>query len=209
MKLYGFGPGRSLRALWVLNELNLDFEFVSVDLRKGEHQLPDFLKLNPAAKIPVLVDGDCVVTESVAIVLYLAEKFPEKMLFPTGLKERAEVYRWIMFAATELEQPLWRIARNTFLYPEDKRQPLDIAIARSEFTAMASVLEAHMQGRAFICGASFSVVDCVTAYLVDWANENSLLTNMPNLQNYLERMYARAKAPPRIRQARAAVAGAA
>ncbi len=206
MKLYGFGPGRSLRAMWGLKELGLDFEFVLVDLRKGEHHNPDFLELNPAAKIPVLVDGDFVVTESAAIILYLAEKFPEKKLLPTSLKERAEVYKWIMFAVTELEQPLWRITRNTFLYTEDKRQPMDIEIARSEFAAMGKVLDTYMQGREFICGNGFSAADCVTAYLVDWANENGLLDNLPNLQAYLTRMYARQSAPLRISEARAAVA---
>jgi glutathione S-transferase len=64
-------------------------------------------------------------TESVAIVLYLAEKYPAKGLMPTDLGQRARQYKWLMFAATELEQPLWRIARHTHLYPEDKRLPAD------------------------------------------------------------------------------------
>jgi glutathione S-transferase len=194
--------------MWALKALDIDFEFVPVDLRKGAHRHPDFLKLNPAGKIPVLVDGDLVLNESAAIILYLAEKFPEKKLLPAGARERAEVYRWILFAVTELEQPLWRITRNSFLYPEDKRQPTDIAIARGEFAAMAQVLEAHLQGRAFICGHDFSAADCTTAYLLDWANENGMLDGLPNLQAYLARMYARDKAPMRIRQAREALAGA-
>ena len=73
MKLYGFGPTRSLRALWGLKELDSDFEFVPVNLAAGEHQRPDFLRLNPAGKVPVLVDGDLVLTESAAIVMYLAD----------------------------------------------------------------------------------------------------------------------------------------
>ncbi len=61
-----------------------------------------------------------VLTESAAIVMYLAEKYDAKGLMPADLKERARAYRWSMFAVTELEQPLWRIAKHTFLYPEDK-----------------------------------------------------------------------------------------
>src|SRR5262245_27263054 len=80
MKLYGFGPTRSLRALWCLRELGADFEFVPVNLLAGEHGRPEFLALNPAGKLPVLVDGDSVITESAAIVLYLAEKYPDKGL---------------------------------------------------------------------------------------------------------------------------------
>src|SRR5262249_54763410 len=77
MKLYGFGPARSLRALWALKELDADFEFVPVKLQAGEHKRPEFLRLNPAGKIPVLVDGDIVIPESAAIVMYLANKYPD------------------------------------------------------------------------------------------------------------------------------------
>ena len=73
MQLYEVPPTRSIRARWALQELELDFESVTVDLRKGEGRRPEFLKLNPAGKIPVLVDGDLVLNESVAILLYLSE----------------------------------------------------------------------------------------------------------------------------------------
>lgn len=201
MKLYGFGPTRSLRALWGLKELDADFEFVPVNLRAGAHKHPDFLRLNPAGKVPVLVDGDLVLTESAAIVMYLAEKYRDKGLIPADLKERALAYRWIMFAVTELEQPLWRIARHTFLYPEDKRLPADIALAKQEFAAMAEVLDRHLEGRQFIVGDRITIADCVTAYLIDWANEQQLIDCYPQLRAYLKRMYERPKAPQRIAEA--------
>src|SRR5262245_42115757 len=113
MKLYEFGPTRSIRARWTLQELGVDFESVTVNLIAGEHRRPEFLALNPAGKLPVLVDGDVVLTESVAIPLYLGEKYPEKGFVPTGAAQRAELNRWLLFTATELEQPLWRIARHT------------------------------------------------------------------------------------------------
>jgi len=209
MKLYGFGPARSIRALWSLKELGADFEFVPVNLRAGEHQRPDFLALNPAGKIPVLVDGDVVLTESAAIVLYLAEKYRDKGMLPADLKARAQVYRWLMFAVTELEQPLWRITKHSFLYPEDKRLPQDIALAREDFAGMASVLDRHMKGRQFIVGDSITAADCVTAYVIDWANEHHLIDSCPHLRAYLERMYARPKAPQRIAQAFASLSASA
>src|SRR5262245_50218733 len=125
MRLYEFGPTRSIRARWTLQELGVDFESVTVDLTRGEHRRPEFLGINPAGKVPVLVDGDFVLTESVAIVLYLADKYPESGLLPSDPERRAEVNRWLLFAATELEQPLWRITRQTRLYPEHLRQPGD------------------------------------------------------------------------------------
>lgn len=209
MKLYGFGPTRSLRALWGLKELDAEFEFEVVNLLAGEHQRPEFLRLNPAGKVPVLVDGDLVIPESAAIVLYLAEKYPQRKLLPADLKVRAEVYRWVMFAMTELEQPLWRIARNTFVLPQDKRVPQDLPLAREDFAAMATVLEHHMEGRAFIVGDAITAADCVTAYLMDWANEQGLLEEKPNLQAYLKRMYDRPTAPQRIAEAAASIRAAA
>ena len=208
MKLYGFGPTRSLRAQWGLKELGLEFEFIPVNLQAGEHQRPEFLALNPAGKLPVLVDGDLVLTESAAIVLYLAEKHPEKGLMPTRLEQRAQVYRWVMFAMTELEQPLWRMAKHRFLYPEHKRLPQDIDLAREDFTAMAAVLERHMRGRQYIVGDHITAADCVTAYLMDWANEHHLLDGFPNLTAYLQRMYQRSTAPQRIAEAFASIRAA-
>ena len=208
MKLYGFGPTRSLRALWGLKELGLEFEFIPVNLQAGEHRRPEFLALNPAGKVPVLVDGDLVLTESAAIVLYLAEKYPEKKLMPTRLEQRAQVYRWVLFAMTELEQPLWRMAKHRFIYPEDKRLPQDIELAREDFTAMAAVLERHMDGRQYIVGDRTSVADCVTVYLMDWANEHHLLDGFPNLKGYLQRMYTRTTAPQRIAEALASIRAA-
>jgi len=209
MKLYGFGPTRSIRALWGLKELDADFEFVSVNLLAGEHQRPDFLALNPAGKVPVLVDGDVVVPESAAIVLYLAEKYRDKRLLPLDLQARAQVYRWLMFAVTELEQPLSRIVKHSILYPEDKRLPQDIALAREDFAATAAVLERHMEGRQFIVGDGITAADCVTVYVIDWANEYHLIDNCPHLRAYLERMYARPKAPQRIAQAVASLSAGA
>ncbi|QCP51976.1 glutathione S-transferase family protein [Trinickia violacea] len=204
MKLYGFAGTRSQRALWGLKEVDCDFEYVSVNLLEGEHKRPEFLRLNPAGKVPVLVDGDRIIPESAAIVLYLADKYPEKALLPVDLDERAQAYRWTLFAVTELEQPLWRITRHTMLYPPDKRLPADIELARDDFMSMAAILDKHLEAREFIVGDRLSVADCVTVYLIDWANEFRLIDAFPRLQAYLERLYARPEAPQRIADARKA-----
>jgi glutathione S-transferase len=208
MKLYGFGPTRSLRAMWGLKELGLEFEFIPVNLPAGENRRPEYLALNPAGKVPVLVDGDLVLPESAAIVLYLADKYPEKGLMPTSLEQRAQVYRWVLFAMTELEQPLWRIAKHTFIFPEDKRIAQDVELAREEFKAMAAVLDRHMEGRQYIVGDRITAADCVTAYLMDWANEEQLLDGFANLKAYLQRMYGRSTAPQRIAEAFASIRAA-
>ncbi len=201
LKLYEFGPTRALRVRWALQELGLEFEPVTVDLKAGEQWRPSFHKLNPAGKLPVLLDGDMVMTESVAIVLYLAEEYGNQTLLPEELEDRAQVTRWSLFAATELEQPLWRIARHTWVYPEKRRVPADIPVARQDFLDMASVLDAHMQSRNFLVGQHFTAADIVTAYTLDWANEEELLVRFPRLSEYMERMYERPAAPVRIAKA--------
>jgi glutathione S-transferase len=205
MQLYEFAPTRSIRVRWMLQELGIDFESITVNLAAGEHRRPEFLKINPAGKLPVLVDDDLVLTESVAIVLYLAEKYPHKGLIPTDIKLRSQVYRWLLFAATELEQPLWRIARHTMIYPEHLRLTAEVSLARQDFTDMVAVMEEHMQECQFIVGNTVTVADFVCAYTLDWANEVQLLDGCPQLLQYLERMYARLNAPLHISAAIASI----
>src|SRR5690349_3562536 len=194
MKLYGYPPTRSTRVLWTLRELGVDFEFVNVDPTRGEHRRPEFLAVNPAGKLPALVDGDFILTESVAIVLYLAEKYPEKGLLPSGLRARAEVNRWLFFCATELEQAISRIGLHTVLYPPEKRLAAEVWNARQDFVDMAAVLEKHMEGRQFLVGDNVTVADFVAAYTLDMATvqtQHKLLDKLPHLRGYMERMYKR------------------
>jgi glutathione S-transferase len=157
----------------------VDFEAIPVNMLAGEHRSPAFLKVNPAGKLPVLVDGDMVLTESIAIVLYLAEKYRDKGLIPIDLQQRAQLMRWLLFTTTELEQPLWRIARHTALYPEGKRLPGELALARDDFAEMANVLEEYMNGRQFVVGDRVTVGDFVLAYTLDWAKTAKVLNGLP------------------------------
>jgi glutathione S-transferase len=174
---------------------------VEVDIEGGENHRPDFLRLNPAGKIPVLVDGSLVLTESAAIVMYVAEKYPARELMPVDMTKRADAYRWSLFAVTELEQPLQRIALHTSAYPEDRRLPEEVVLAKEDFAKMAAILDRHMEGREFIVGDGMTIADCISAFVVDWAGEEGLLDGFSNLKDYLGRMYARPKAPPRIADA--------
>ena len=204
MKLYEFGPTRSIRARWVLQELGVEFEVVTINMLKGENRSPEFLAVNPAGKLPVLVDGDLILTESVAIVLYLAEKYPDKQLIPATLAEHAQLNRWLLFTTTELEQPLWRMARHTHLYPKEKRIPDEIAVARDDFLQMASVIDQHLRDRQFVVGHKVTVGDFVLAYTLDMATAaaaKNLLEQLPRLESYMEDMYARPHAPMRIKEA--------
>ena len=205
MKLYEFAPSRSIRVRWTLQELDVPFEAITVDLAKREHTRPEFLAINPAGRLPVLVDGDFVLTESASIVRYLADEYPEHRLWPQSLRERAQADRWLMFTVTELEQPLWRMSRHSSIYPPAQRLPAEVQIASGEFKQMAQVLERHMHNRTYVAGDQLTVADFVLAYTLDWGNEMQLLGDCPTLLAYMERMYARPRAAMRIKDALASV----
>ena len=152
----------------------------------------------------MLVDGSLVLSESAAIQLYLADKNPQARFIPEAVEDRAQMYRWIFFLVTEIEQPLWRIARHTVLYPEEKRLPQDVDLARQECREMV-VLERHMEKREFMVAERVSVADFNAAYTLDWANEEKMLDSTPRLREYLTSMYARPTAPPTIAEALAAL----
>jgi glutathione S-transferase len=204
VKLYGTPPTRAIRVQWLLNELGVECEVVGLNPLAPD---PEFLALNPAGKLPVLVDGDVVMTESAAIPLYLAEKYPEKRLIPESLADRAQMYRWIFFLVTEIEQPLWRIALNTAIYPENERVPADIKNAARDCKKMVAVFEKHMANRDFVAGDQLSVADFNAAFTLDWANESKMLDEAPRLRRYVDTMYARPKAPMTIKQGFAALQG--
>lgn len=203
MKLYGTPPTRAIRVQWLLNELEIECEIIGRNPLAGHDA--EFLALNPAGKLPVLVDGDVVMTESSAIPLYLAEKYPEKGLIPTRLEDRAQMYRWIFFLVTEIEQPLWRISLNTFIYPEKDRVAADIANAKRDCLKSVAVLEKHMTDRDFVAGNHLSVADFNAAYTLDWANEGGMLEDAPRLKTYLKTMYSRPRAPMTIKEGVAAI----
>ncbi|WP_258045577.1 glutathione S-transferase family protein [Mesorhizobium sp. NBSH29] len=201
MKLYGTPPTRALRAMWLLNELEIDCEIVTVNMGEKEQASPEMLALNPTGKLPFLVDGEDVIAESCAIQLYLAEKYSDKGFMGRNLSERGQIYRWMFFLATEIEQPLWRIALHTRLYREDERLPADVPLAKRDGKAMIAVFEDHMKDREFVVGDRLTVADFNAAYTLNWARDGGILDNAPALNAYVERMYARPKAPPTIEEA--------
>ena len=200
VKLYEAPTTRSARCRWVLQELGVPFEAESVRLAEGQHRQPEFLKINPYGRVPVLVDGDLVLSESVAICLYLADKFADRSLIPpVGTTERALHDQWLLFCVTELEQPLWQIRRHTALYPPTQQLPAEVAISRSNFKTAAAVLDHELGDRANLVGNRFTVADIVVAYTLFWAAGYALLDEFPHLQRYMSNHKARESCPEELR----------
>jgi glutathione S-transferase len=205
MKLYGVPPTRALRPIWLLNELCLDCDILPIDLPAGEHRHSDFLAINPMGKVPVLVDGDFRITESAAISLYLAERYGGGQFISGDLHARSRMVEWMFFLVTEIEQPLWRIALHSVIDPEAERRANELPLAERDCRAMLVPLDAHMTGREWFVGIGPSVADFIAAFTLDWADEQGFLDTASALKAFVERMYARERAPLRIAEAFAAL----
>jgi glutathione S-transferase len=188
MKLYGCANSRSLRALWAAEHAGVDCEYVPVDLFRGEGRSPAFLALNPGGKVPVLMDGALTLTESFAIVTYLGEKFPKSGLVPATLAQRAEYWRWCSFVVTELEQPLWTIARHRFILPRADRLPQIEPLEIANFSAAAKLLAERLAGREHVLDDGFSGADILAAHTLAWARSARVPLASPALESYLDRL---------------------
>jgi glutathione S-transferase len=192
MKLYGYRNGRTLRALWALEEVGANYEYVEVDVMHGQGREPWFLKINPGGKVPVLDDGGTIVTESAAICMHLAEKYPATgLLPPVGTAERTECYKWISFVLTELDALLWTIAKHRFGLPKERRVPTVIDCATWEFETALKILAAGLGNRVYLIGASLTVADIVAGHTLLWASSARLEVGAESLVRYLNALKMR------------------
>jgi glutathione S-transferase len=192
VKLYGYRNGRTACALWALEEVAATYDYVEVDIPRGEGRSGWFLKLNPAGKVPVLEDSGFVITESAAICLHVADRFPEAKLLPRlGTHERALCYQWVSFAISELEQPLWTIAKHRFVLPLDRRVAKAIDTAQWEFSVAAEVLSEGLAGREYVIGEQFTVADILLGHTLAWARSARVPLGSQDLEAYEDRVLSR------------------
>lgn len=191
MKLYGSKNSRSLRCVWALEEAGATYDYQRVNMMKGEGYAPAYKAVNPLGKIPALQDAELTLTESMAIVQYVADKFPQSPLLPTGAVNRAEVHRWVYYVVTEIEPHLWAVAQHRFALPEDKRvaalEPTTVwQLARS-----LRPIESALAARPFIAGDGFSMADIVVFHCLVWALSAKLPGVGVESLAYIERLKTR------------------
>lgn len=192
MKLYGYRNGRTLRALWALEEAGAQYEYVEVDVVRGAGREPWFLEINPGGKVPVLDDDGRIITESAAICVHIADKFPKSQLMPpVGTPERTECYKWISFVLTELDAPLWTIAKHRFGLPIERRVPAVIETAGWEFRTTVKIMAIALETRPYLAGAPFTVADILGGHILLWAKSARLSFGSDTLEAYLEKLLAR------------------
>jgi GST-like protein len=185
---YNLAPNPTKVAL-CLEEMGLPYEPVPVDTRKGEQHQPEFLAINPNAKVPAIVDGDQVVFDSNAILLYLAEKTGQ-FLPPAG--ERGQMLSWLMFVASGIGPYSGQAVHFTRFAPE----PKEYAVSRYVFEAKRhwGILDARLSTRRFMLGEEYGIVDMAVwgwSRLVPFVLGEEGFASLPNVKRHLDEISAR------------------
>jgi len=187
---YNLAPNPTKVAL-CLEEMALPYELVPVDTRKGEQHTPQFLAVNPNAKVPAIVDGDATIFDSNAILLYLAEK-TGKFLPGKSDKERGEFLSWLMFVASGIGPYSGQAVHFRNVAPE----PKDYAVNRYTFEAQRhwGILEQRLGSRKWMLGDAYTVVDMAVwgwSRLIPNVLGSEAPKQYPNLQRHLGEISAR------------------
>jgi glutathione S-transferase len=196
MKLYdyAFSPNcRKVRAVGY--ELGVTFEYAPVNLLKGEQRAPAFLAKNPNGRVPVLEDGDQVLWESNAILLYLAAKYAGPTpLVPPELRDRAEVDRWLAWQLAHLSPATSKVAFERIvkkLTGQGAPDPVQIEAGTAEFAKLSAILDASLGGKEYVAGR-LSVADFALAAVYSIASACGLdFTQYEKLGAWLDRLLAR------------------
>ncbi len=189
IKLYGHPfSNNAMRAQLSLDEKQIDYEYVTVDLFQGEHKRPEFLAVNPRGQVPTLVDGDARVWESTAIVLYLEHRFPEPSLIPRDAVAMANCYRLV----GEFNQKL----DPTNIFGSVKfrrmRRP-ELGDRVDKLLAECRIWEGYAAQSPFLAGESFSIADIVALPFLGMIIDGLGLPqhDFPELHAWYERCKAR------------------
>lgn len=154
-----------MRALWAVEELDVPFQKVRLWQEKNEHKTPEFLAINPNAKMPALVDGDVKVWESLAVLVYLGEKYGvERGLWPKqGGQDWATAMSWVAWGTSDFHESTFAFARHAadvhFSLPKEKQVPSIAEQAKTESHRCLAMLDKQLSDREYILGSNFSIVD--------------------------------------------------
>ena len=187
IKLYHAPMTRSLRIVWLLEELGLPYQIEKVTFVPPS--VP-FSQSTPAGKLPVIEDGELVMFESGAILEYILERYGNGRLAPkVGTPERGTFLQWVHFSEATLFPPLGEIAWSTLFAPEDKRNPAAAEDARKRATATLAVLEKALDGKDYLLGSEFSAADVMMGYSLMAAQYlGALGDGFPELRAYMARL---------------------
>ncbi len=207
IKIYGSIVSRATRNLWMLEELGLDYEHVSLDWAKQENRSPEYLAINPSGKVPALEDGDAVMSESLGINLYLAQTYGGG-LWPESDAARALCVQWSFWAAAELEPLAYGRMREFVFKKEPDRDQALIADLAERTGPQMDLLAAALERHGYLAGDDFTVADLNVACVMEYLARSSYdFAPWPKVADWYGQSYGRA-ANKKIQEARAPVAAA-
>lgn len=183
-RVIGNVASRTFRVLWTLEEIGEAYEHVNAGPRSDE-----VYAFNPLGKIPVLIDGETPVTDSTAIITYLADKHG-KLTAPAGTLKRARQDAMTNRILDEFDAALWSAARNSFILPKDKRVPEVKETLKWEFARSEAALVRDMEGP-FVMGGDITIPDILLTHCLGWAITAKFGISTPEMSAYLDRMKAR------------------
>jgi glutathione S-transferase len=167
-----------------LVEVNAPFELIEVDLDANQHHAPDFNALNPRAQVPVLILPDgTVITESVAIMMHIADSHPEFGLMPPlGSTQRAVAYRWLLFAAVSLYESGCRISHPQYYSNNASDHDGIREKAQDDLNDYWAMAADAIGNGAYLLGEEISVIDICLLMIAQWhPSPKELLEKHPNL----------------------------
>ena len=182
--LYYHPYSRAANVIWMLEEAGCPYAIQFVDIMKGAHKAPELVALNPMGKLPILVDGDAVVTESAAIALYLADRYaPGKLAPPLDDPRRGTYLRWSLFTPSVIEPGTAAKAAGWDFKPSH--------MGWGTFEAMMASIHSAIDGKAFLLGDQFSMADVIFGGTLRYMAAVKLMEPSPTIAAYLARLDAR------------------
>lgn len=196
LRLYGSARSRGLRTLWMLGELGLQYEHKDYLPRSAETKTPEFRAMNPNGRVPVIDDGGFVLSESMAINLYLAKKHGR--LYPADANNEALTWQWSLWETDRLDRQIVNYVNHTSALPAAERKPEIAQAAWAEVVPALDVLETALAKAQWLAGTDFSVADLNVASALYRALSVDL-AKWPKVKTWLERCWER----PAAKKARA------
>ncbi len=192
MKIYHAPNTRSVRIVWLLEELGLPYEIESFRLGAARMRSPEYLKINPMGRVPTLEDGAVRLSESGAIVEYVLARHGKGRLVPeVSSPEFPRYLQWLHYAEGMIMPPVNIIVVETILLPKERRNQVNVDRAVKLLSRMLGAVDAGLEGREFMAGA-FSGADIMTGHACTVAQRlGADVSDKPNVAAYIARLNAR------------------
>ncbi|MDH3419119.1 MAG: glutathione S-transferase family protein [Gammaproteobacteria bacterium] len=193
MKLYHYSKSRSTRVFWLLEELGLEYDAEMLPFDSRAFGLADHLEIESYGELPILVDAASSMSESIAVVTYLLDRYGEGRLEPDrASNDYGPFLEWIQFGERSLMDPLSQLLQHAVLLPEAERDRAVADRARRVFTHNARSVDEALEGKSYLVGDTFSAADIVIGYALFLADDNGLFPRgLDNLRAYFERLSER------------------